>query len=79
MMPAPTQPCGLCVSDLEQFPGISIVSLCSAWRDRTPDDMHSVLSGYKTLGGTKIPDGAWADLGTLADVCMGKAEPEATP
>lgn len=76
MMPAPTHPGGLCVSDLEQFAGISIVSLCSAWCYRTPDDMHSVLTGYKTLGGTKIPDGAWADLGTLADVCMEKAELE---
>lgn len=79
MITAPAQVRAIRVSDLELFAGISIMSLCSAWVYRTPDDMCSVPSGYKTLGGIKIPDGDWDDLSTLFEICMEKTALEATP
>ena len=65
-----------CVSDLEQFAGISITALCSTWEQMTPFETSQTLTGYMRLGSTHIPDGAWDDLSLLANVCNKKILPE---
>lgn len=69
---------GACVSDLEQWSGISIMSLCGLWSSHSPTYMSDVICGFRLLGSTKIPDAAWEDLCLLAGVCIEKLDLEQT-